>query len=92
MARQLKRVDCRAVQGDGAYMVIKPLTFAERKVGVNVDDLLMRVVEWNWTDWDDQPLPLPHDEASRELLTDQEIECILAQFGLVFKSNETGPN
>ena len=92
MARQLKRVDCRAVQGDGAYMVIKPLTFAERKAGVNVDVLLQRVVEWNWTDWDGQPLPLPHDEESREQLTDQEIEFILTQFGLVFKSNDAGPN
>jgi len=92
MARQLKRVDCRAVQGVGAYMVIKPLTFAERKAGVNVDVLLQRVVEWNWTDWDDQPLPLPHDEESREQLTDQEIEFILTQFGLVFKSNDAGPN
>jgi len=73
-------------------MVIKPLTFAERKAGVNVDVLLQRVVEWNWTDWDDQPLPLPHDEESREQLTDQEIEFILTQFGLVFKSNDAGPN
>ena len=87
--RQLKRVDCKAVQGDEAYMEIKPLTFGERREASAVDALMQRVTEWNWVDWEDEPLPLPHDEAARERLTDQEVEFILAQFGLVLRGQES---
>lgn len=87
--RQNKRVDCKAVQGDGSYMVIKPLTFGERAGGVNTNALMERVLEWNWTDWDGEALPLPHDDDSRQLLTDTELEFILAQFGVVLRGLES---
>jgi len=87
--RQNKRVDCKAVQGDGAYMLIQPLTFGERKSGISVDALLSRIVEWNWTDWEGNPLPLPHNDEARDLLTDAEVEFILAQFRLVLRGQES---
>lgn len=87
--RQLKRVDCKAVQGDGAYMVLKPLTFGERRENMSVDALMQRVVEWNWVDWDEEPLPLPHDDVARESLTDSEVEFILGQFGLVLRGQDS---
>lgn len=91
--RQNKRVNCKEVQGEGAYMVIKPLTFSERRDKSTIDALMKRVVEWNWTDWEGEPLPLPHTDEARDGLTDHESEFILAQFGMVFAPKEgNGPN
>lgn len=69
-------------------MVIRPLTFAERRSGLTVPMLLQRIDEWNWTDWDGEPLPLPHDDDSPEQLTDAELEFILAQFGVILPGME----
>ncbi len=91
-ARQLKRVDCQAVQGDGSYMVIRPLTFGERGEGLDVNGLMQRIVEWNWVDWDNEPLPLPHDEEAQKRLTDAEVEFILVQFGLTWRGQEEAKN
>jgi hypothetical protein len=91
--RQNKRVNCKEVQGEGAFMVIRPLTFSERRDKSTIDMLMQRVVEWNWTDWEDEPLPLPHTDEARDMLTDHESEFILAQFGMVFAPKEgNGPN
>jgi len=79
--RQNKRVDCKEIQGEGAYMLIKPLAFYERQAKLSITELGQRVVEWNWTDWEDNPLPLPHTDEARTMLTDPESEFILNQFG-----------
>jgi hypothetical protein len=76
MPRQNRRVDCAAVQGEGAFMVVQALTFGEREQRWLKADLLQRVVEWNWTDAHDEPLPLPHDEAAIKLLDDWELDFV----------------
>lgn len=90
--RQRKRVDCKDVQGEGAYMLIQPLTFAERTSGLDVNGLMEHVVEWNWVDWDGNQLPLPHNDEARQLLTDWETEFILTQFGLIFRGENQQKN
>jgi len=91
MPRQPKRVDSAAVQGTESYIVIKPLTFGERRERFTVDELMARVIEWNWLDWDDEPLPLPHDDAARALLTGEETEFLLEQFGFVIVNAPAEP-
>lgn len=68
--RRLKRVDSQAVQGEDTFVLLRPLTRREIREAnerldskqmtfdESLDDLFRRsVIEWNWTGWDDEPLP-----------------------------------
>lgn len=87
--RQLKRIDSEAVQGKGSYVVVKALTWAERKrfnearAAADFDSdaeteriLSKYIVEWNWTDIDEEPLPAPDSPGIWDSLTIEEIEFL----------------
>jgi hypothetical protein len=72
--RQYNRIDASEVQGEGAYVVLRPPTWAAAKAFLNNsaggDDnarglammealLPLCVAEWNWTDESGAPLALP---------------------------------
>jgi hypothetical protein len=68
-----RRVDASAVRGDGATVLLRPLTIAEARALRQRDpaddeaalarDLLMRhIIAWNWTDADGKVLPIPADD------------------------------
>lgn len=74
----LRRIDASSVQGEGAYIVVRPLRVGEvrdiRQHGETMSDderraldntlLQQNVVEWNWVDDDGNLLPLPSVEPS----------------------------
>ena len=50
------------VQGPGSFVTFRNPTWGEAREGpAGVDGIAARVVAWNWTDENDQPLPLPCD-------------------------------
>lgn len=80
------RVDSTAVQGEGAYVVLRKLTVGEIKTMRNEagkedadtftlsDDIIRaRIVEWNWCDESGAPLPQPreHPEVCDSLTDDE---------------------
>jgi len=89
----VRRHDASVVQGEGAFVVIRSVTWGEAKAvraefeALSDSEKLARndrfiaehVVDWNWVDDDDKPLPLPRDEpAIVDQLTREEIEYLNA--------------
>lgn len=84
------RVDASAVQGDGAYVVLRKLTLGEikalrvatggdsDKIALTEDMVREHLVEWNWADDNGVPLPQPTDPAVFDNVTDDEL-TFLAQ-------------
>jgi len=84
----IERVDSASVQGEGSYVVLKKMTHGEVKA-FNAEmaeaakfenemplQIVIRtqVVEWNWSDQDGIPFPLPKDEPEiLERLTEAEL-------------------
>lgn len=81
------RVDASAVQGDGAYVVLRRLTLGEIRTlraetgkegsdmfTITEDMIRERIVEWNWADDSGAPLPQPgaHPEVF-DSITDEEL-------------------
>jgi len=81
-----RRVDSESVQGKGTYVVVRKLTLGEAQTVRDmakdgaVDDFAMslnllkdHVVEWNWSDAEERPFPLPSaDGTILGKLTDDE--------------------
>lgn len=79
-----RRVDATSVRGDGAFVLLRPLTIAAARALRQRDpaadetalarDLLARhILAWNWVDADGLPLPIPADDpAVLETLTADE--------------------
>jgi len=76
------KVDASSVQGEGAFVLWKRLTWGERKAiqrdaqAGELDTLSMLITHiagWNWVDGDGNALPLPTCEADLEVLYDEEI-------------------
>lgn len=75
------RVDASSIQGKGAYLIWKRLTWGERKANYEPIELLIaHIVDWNWVDGDGNPLPLPKSQEDFEALYDEEI-VFLADVG-----------
>lgn len=69
------RVDSESVQGEGSFVEFKNLTWGEAKEffgrpSGDLDNIAARIADWNWTDEDGQPLPLPSEkpEIMQELM------------------------
>ncbi len=86
-----RRVDANAVQGQGAYVLLRPLTYGEAKmirqnaagmtdaqqVALGETLLIEKVAGWNWVDAAGNPLPLPGDDASvLDRLTVEEMDFL----------------
>lgn len=84
---QLK-IDAAAVQGDGAYVIMRPLTYGEskdvrrrsphmneeQKLAYSEDLIATHVIAWNWVNDVGEPLPLPsQNQTVLHLLTVDEI-------------------
>jgi hypothetical protein len=88
--QNVKRVASDAVQGEGSYVIVHSLTYAEVKalrkriVDEGLSDteagelsVITAIVEWNWVDDDGQPLPqLRADPGVLEKLTDREVRFL----------------
>lgn len=88
--RVQKRFDTKEVQGEGSYVILSSLRVSERRryakdaeeegfsaLEWSIDLLTKHVVEWNWVDEDDNPLPLPKDDPKViDDLTDPEAELL----------------
>ena len=86
----VKRVQTKDIQGEGTYVVVRALTWGEQKAfrreaeaRVDPDEQLIeatlasRVIEWNWSDENEVPLPLPKDDPTvLDRLTDEELTCL----------------
>lgn len=84
------KVDSEKVQGEDSYVVIKRPTWADFEAAMNgagsVEDageidvgkklIENLVVDWNWVDDDDQPLPAPNPDIIRALPF-QEIQFLI---------------
>ena len=84
--RQTKRIDTKDVQGEGSYVVLRPITWAEQK-GIrsaldsggldNIQEteriLSQYLLEWNWTGDDDAALPAPNTPGVFDKLTMEEV-------------------
>jgi hypothetical protein len=82
-----RRVDSESVQGKGTYVVIRKLTLGEAQqvreqakdgtiddFAMSMDLLTTHLVEWNWSDANEVPFPLPSaDPAVMSKLTDDEV-------------------
>ncbi|MBK8023519.1 MAG: hypothetical protein IPK19_19320 [Chloroflexi bacterium] len=86
-----RRIDAGSVQGPGAYVLVRPLTYGEAKAirqraaGMSeaeqsaLSELLLidKVAGWNWVDAAGQTLPLPREDAGvLERLTLEEMEFL----------------
>ena len=93
MAKRLTstfKLNTESVQGEGSFAIIRRVNVKEqRQIMEMVDNeaisafdlgchlLKQNVLEWNWVDDDDQPLPNPKDDTEViELLTDDEIKIL----------------
>ena len=83
------RLDTESVQGEGSFAILRHVTMREQreiqrmvKEEISAFDLggfllKQNVLDWNWVDDDDEPLPNPQDDPDViELLTDAEIEIL----------------
>lgn len=90
--RGVRRVDSSAVQGDGTWVDIKAMTWGEVKairaeakdaddearIGMSDDRLRAQILDWNWVDFDGEPLPTPLEDPSViDALTDEEVGWLL---------------
>lgn len=80
------KVDASSVQGEGAYIIFKRLTWGERReylkkyvamkpketVETSRQFLLEHLVSWNWVDENGAPIPLPKNEEDECALYDDE--------------------
>ena len=86
-----RRIDASKVQGEGAFVVMRALTYGEskqaRQQGREADDeqnlalgeqlIISHIVDWNWVDDAGEGLPLPKsDPAVLHLLTVDEMNFI----------------
>lgn len=85
------RVDASKVQGEGAYVDWRRLTWGERRdtreqstqlegeesVEYLLGFVASHIAGWNWTDDQGQPLPLPQSAADLEKLFVEEIDFLL---------------
>lgn len=76
------KVDASSVQGEGAYVYWKRMTWGERKAimaEAQADKLdttaliLDHIAGWNWIDADGKPLPIPQSIEEMETLYEEEI-------------------
>jgi hypothetical protein len=89
--KRIQRVDTEAVQGEGSYVVIKRMlvgeirSMAKRATGdmkllaveMSSEILATHVVEWNWVDDEDNPLPVPYqNEEVFDQLSDEEFQFL----------------
>jgi len=69
------KVDSTDVQGEGSFVIIKAPTLEhvksvqasgvdEGSVNFGIELLKSLVIDWNWVDDDDNPLPKPTDDAN----------------------------
>jgi hypothetical protein len=84
MAKRLStvKVDASKVQGEGAYIEWRRMTWGERKLHRDkakagefdpVALILQSLVSWNWVDGDGNPMPLLTSEADLDALYDEEV-------------------
>jgi len=71
------RVDSAKVQGEGSFVDLKYATYGERHTpSLVVKDLLeAHVVEWDWVDNDNNPLPQPPE--GLDALVQPEVEFLI---------------
>lgn len=76
--KSTERYDSTDIQGEGSYVVLHKLTVGQIKqmrkasrsdgdsdemsFDVGLDTIADSIVEWNWVDDNDEPLPLPTDD------------------------------
>lgn len=102
------RIDSSEVQGDGSFVIVRSpswglLRKAQKMtnsgadaatVGIEFAEELVRetVLDWNWTDDADQPLPKPADDkAVIERLTAEEVSFLIEKVtGLVSAGASSG--
>ncbi len=95
MRQSVRKFDSKSVQGQGTWVCARKMTvgeIAEADARIEVEGnfeysmsiLREKVLEWNWTDDEDQPLPQPKDDAGvLDDLTDEEFnflcECVVGK-------------
>lgn len=102
------RINTEAVQGEGSYLVMRRPTYGEQKGWAKLDfasedsdvrfkasDTIMAalVMEWNWVDDADKPLPLPSvDQSVLDRLTDAEFAVLTRTFAAMLPNAEAQKN
>ena len=92
MAKRLTsvfRLDTESVQGEGSFATLRHVSMKEqREIRRMVEEeisafdlgaflLRQNVLDWNWVNDDDEPMPNPQEDPDViELLTDAEIEVL----------------
>lgn len=82
------RFNSEVVQGEGSFVVVRKLTMGDVKqlrkqtgkditddvsLEIGVDTIAAHIIEWNWVDDNDKPLPIPNDDPAiiDKLTTDE---------------------
>ena len=95
--RQYRVIDSAPVQGDGSFVKVKNMTLSElmdygkangkksdldpSQMGLAILDQM--IVDWNWVDDDDRPLPIPAENPGTiAALPFQEANWLLESTGL----------
>lgn len=88
----IRSYDSTEVQGEGSYVKIRDRSWKDAKeleakaaglsgrerTEVVFESVSERIVEWNWVDDNEKPLPLPSEDPTvRERLYEKEIEFLL---------------
>jgi hypothetical protein len=87
----VRKVDSEEVQGKGSYVKVRPIPYKDSRAAVNVGDdvstgekadmvtdlIVNSLIEWDWVDYDGEPLPLPTTtEEMAEILTTDEVNFL----------------
>ena len=84
------KVDASSVQGEGAYVEWRRMTWGERRearlmIAKSKDEavpfIFDHLIAWNWVDAEGGPLPIPREPDDLEKLYDEEI-VFLTDIGL----------
>ena len=79
------KVDASSVQGDGAFVEWRRMTWGERREATaalakdeadSITFVIDHIVAWNWVDAEGQPLPTPKVAEDFERLYDEEIQFL----------------
>ena len=79
------KIDASSVQGEGAYILWRRMTWGERREVANdiradkvdvIAMLLDLLQDWNWVDADGEKLPLPQVADDLERLYDEEVSFL----------------
>ena len=90
---ETRRIDSAEVMGEGSYVVLKPVKYGRIREAIAMSQsgdnaageqllaslIVGAVVEWDWVDDDEQPLPAPTKPEDLDELYTEEVKFLTAQ-------------